>query len=72
MMAKGGGSKSKKNDDVFYELPLRIGFNLSISIRVVVECEAKDTNRKIRITEFVYIYGSKNHSSSSTVNTGEV
>ena len=45
MMAKGGGSKSKKNDDVFYELPLRIGFNLSISIRVVVECEAKDTNR---------------------------
>ena len=32
----------------------------------------KDTNRKIRKTEFIYICGSKNGSSSSTVNTGEV
>ena len=32
----------------------------------------KDTNRKIRKTEFIYICGSKNGSSSCTVNTGEV
>ena len=32
----------------------------------------KDTNRKIRKFEFLYIYGSKNGSSSSAVNTGEV
>ena len=32
----------------------------------------KDTNRKISKTEFIYIYGSKNGSSSSAVNTGEV
>ena len=30
----------------------------------------KDTNRKIRKTEFIYICGSKNGSSSSAVNTG--
>ena len=29
-------------------------------------------NRKIRKTEFIYICGSKNGSSSSTVNTGEI
>ena len=34
--------------------------------------DSKDTNRKIRKTEFIYICGSKNGSSSSTVNTGEV
>ena len=34
--------------------------------------KVKDTNRKIRQTEFIYICGSKNGSSSSTVNTGEV
>ena len=33
---------------------------------------AKNTNRKIRKTEFIYICGSKNGSSSSTENTGEV
>ena len=32
----------------------------------------KDTNRKIRKIEFIYICGSKNGFSSSTVNTGEV
>ena len=32
----------------------------------------KDTNRKIRKTEFICICGSKNGSSSSTVNTGKV
>ena len=32
----------------------------------------KDTNRKIGKTEFIYICGSKNGSSSNTVNTGEV
>ena len=32
----------------------------------------KDTNRKIRETEFIYICGSKNGSSISTVNTGKV
>ena len=33
---------------------------------------AKDTNRKISKTEFIYICGSKNDSSRSAVNTGEV
>ena len=33
---------------------------------------SKDTNKKIRKTEFIYICGSKNGFSSSTVNTGEV
>ena len=32
----------------------------------------KDTNRKIRKTKFIDICGSKNGSSSSNVNTGEV
>ena len=32
----------------------------------------KDTNRKIRNTEFIYICGSKNGSNSSRVNTGEI
>ena len=32
----------------------------------------KDTNRKIRKTELIYICGSKNGSSSSTETTGEV
>ena len=32
----------------------------------------KDTNIKIRKTEFIYICASKNGSSSSTVKTGEV
>ena len=32
----------------------------------------KDTNGKIGKTEFIYICGSKNGSSSSTVNTGKV
>ena len=32
----------------------------------------KDTNRKIRKLDFIYICGSKNSSSSSAVNTGEV
>ena len=32
----------------------------------------KDTNRKIRKPEFIYICGSKNGSSSSAVNLGEV
>ena len=32
----------------------------------------KDTNRKIRKTEFIYICGSKNGSNSSLENTGEV
>ena len=34
--------------------------------------KVKDTNRKIRQTEFIYICGSKNGSSSSAANTGEV
>ena len=34
--------------------------------------KGKDTNRKIRKTEFIYIFGCKNGSSSSAVNTGEV
>ena len=33
---------------------------------------SKDTNRKIRKTELIYICGSKNGSSCSTVNTAEV
>ena len=32
----------------------------------------KDTNRRIRKAEFIYICGSKNGSCSSTVNTSEV
>ena len=36
------------------------------------ELWSKDTNRKIRKNEFIYICGSKNGSSNSTVNTGEV
>ena len=32
----------------------------------------KDTNRKTRKPKFIYICGSKNGSSSSAVNTGEV
>ena len=32
----------------------------------------KDTNRKIRKTEFIYICGSKKGSSNSAVNTGEI
>ena len=36
------------------------------------DIEVKDTNRKIRKTEFIYICGYKNGSSCRTENTGEV
>ena len=42
--------------------------NINSKRRVI----CKDTNRKISRTEFIYICGSKNGSSSSAVNTGEV
>ena len=47
-------------------LAVQMGF---VSIKTLLP---KDTNRKVRRTEFIYICGSKNGSSSSAVNTGEV
>ena len=44
----------------------------STSEQKVINVITKDTNRKIRKTEFVYICGSKSGSSNSAVNTGEV
>ena len=44
----------------------------SLFMSFLQEIPSKDTNRKIRKTEFIYIGGSKNGSSSSTVNTGKV
>ena len=47
-----------------------INLNLDVDFHDMVI--TKYTNRKIRKTEFIYICGSKNVSSSSAGNTGEV
>ena len=45
---------------------------LNFSLIKYLIIKSKDTNRKIRKTDFIYICGFKNGSSSSTENTGEV
>ena len=47
----------------YYDPSILIGF---------LDARCKDTNRKIRKTEFIFICRSKNGSSSSAVNTGDI